>query len=71
MTSLQQSLLRARLDLLDAQTNLALMRKVSAKSASPFNAASLAFGERRCERKVCAAIDRVRDLQCMANPSLQ
>lgn len=60
--SLQATLLRARLALLDAQTNLALVRKCNTIPAGMFRAA-----HQRAEQRFTDALDRVWDTQCMAN----
>jgi hypothetical protein len=57
MASLQHNLLRARLDLLNAQTNLALVRK---HKTAPYHA------HRMAESALFRALDRAWEAQCMA-----
>lgn len=57
MASLQQNLVWARLDLLDAQTNLALVRKHRSAPGLAHKAAVVLFFR---------ALDRAWEAQCMA-----
>lgn len=57
MASLQHNLLRARLDLLNAQTNLALVRKHKTAPGLAHKAAVILFFR---------ALDRAWEAQCMA-----